>query len=95
MLDVIGLAGTCYSVFVPGTLPLVHGNRANSQRLIPNDVGFGYHFNTLAGGNDELANAYHLIFTTARKLALRTILETWIPLLRIFASLLSFQYQFS
>ncbi|KAL4070026.1 cytochrome P450 [Scleroderma yunnanense] len=35
-------------------------------------AGFGYHFTALAGENDELADAYHLIFTTARKLALRT-----------------------
>ncbi|KAI6114275.1 cytochrome P450 [Pisolithus sp. B1] len=47
-------------------------------------AGFGYQFNALAGKNDELADAYHLIFSTARKLALRTILETWIPLLRRF-----------
>ncbi|KAI6147260.1 cytochrome P450 [Pisolithus tinctorius] len=47
-------------------------------------AGFGYQFNALAGENDELADAYHLIFSTARKLALRTILETWIPLLRKF-----------
>ncbi|KIJ14924.1 hypothetical protein PAXINDRAFT_78289 [Paxillus involutus ATCC 200175] len=47
-------------------------------------AGFGYHFNALAGQSDELANAYHLIFTTAKRLQLRTILETWIPLLRIF-----------
>ncbi|KIJ60286.1 hypothetical protein HYDPIDRAFT_117364 [Hydnomerulius pinastri MD-312] len=47
-------------------------------------AGFGYQFNALAGENDELADAYHLIFTTAKKLQLRTILETWVPLLRIF-----------
>ncbi|KAI6042618.1 cytochrome P450 [Pisolithus marmoratus] len=47
-------------------------------------AGFGYQFNALAGENDEFADAYHLIFSTARKLALRTILETWIPLLRKF-----------
>ncbi|KAG6336263.1 hypothetical protein ID866_2817 [Astraeus odoratus] len=47
-------------------------------------AGFGYQFNALAGKNDELANAYDLIFNTARKLALRTILEVWIPLLRKF-----------
>lgn len=46
--------------------------------------GFGYHFNALSGHSDELANAYQLIFTTAKKLQLRTILETWIPLLRKF-----------
>ncbi|KIK95802.1 hypothetical protein PAXRUDRAFT_826654 [Paxillus rubicundulus Ve08.2h10] len=74
----------------------------DSQRTSPIDVltwlsratldvigaaGFGYHFNALAGQSDELANAYHLIFTTAKKLQLRTILETWIPLLRIFRPL--------
>ncbi|KAF8133401.1 cytochrome P450 [Boletus edulis] len=37
-----------------------------------------------SGQSDELANAYHLIFATAKKLQLRTILETWIPLLRKF-----------
>ncbi|KAI6027555.1 cytochrome P450, partial [Pisolithus microcarpus] len=47
-------------------------------------AGFGYQFNALSGKNDELADAYHLIFSTARKLAVRTILETWIPLLRRF-----------
>jgi hypothetical protein len=46
--------------------------------------GFGYHFNALSGQSDELANAYQLIFTTAKKLQLRTILETWVPLLRKF-----------
>jgi len=45
-------------------------------------TGFGYQFNALTGENDELANAYDVIFTTARQLALRTIFETWIPLLR-------------
>ncbi|KAN0087796.1 Cytochrome P450 [Tylopilus felleus] len=47
-------------------------------------AGFGYRFNALSGQNDELADAYHLIFTTAKKLQLRTILEAWIPLLRKF-----------
>ncbi|KAH7925887.1 cytochrome P450 [Leucogyrophana mollusca] len=47
-------------------------------------AGFGYAFNALAGESNKLADAYHVIFTTARKLALRTILETWIPLLRKF-----------
>ncbi|KAF8440963.1 cytochrome P450 [Boletus edulis BED1] len=47
-------------------------------------AGFGYRFNALSGQSDELANAYHLIFATAKKLQLRTILETWIPLLRKF-----------
>ena len=46
--------------------------------------GFGYHFNALSGQSDEFANAYQLIFTTAKKLQLRTILETWVPLLRKF-----------
>ncbi|KAG1749348.1 cytochrome P450 [Suillus lakei] len=49
-------------------------------------AGFGYQFNALAGENDELANAYYVIFTTARQLALRTIFETWMPLLRLFQS---------
>ncbi|KAH7913429.1 cytochrome P450 [Hygrophoropsis aurantiaca] len=47
-------------------------------------AGFGYAFNALAGENNELADAYHIIFATARKLALRTILESWIPVLRKF-----------
>ncbi|KAI9568323.1 cytochrome P450 [Boletus coccyginus] len=47
-------------------------------------AGFGYRFNALSGQSDELANAYQSIFTTAKKLQLRTILETWIPLLRKF-----------
>ncbi|KAH0832234.1 hypothetical protein J3R83DRAFT_13208 [Lanmaoa asiatica] len=47
-------------------------------------AGFGYHFSALSGESDELADAYQLIFTTAKKFQLRTILETWIPLLRKF-----------
>lgn len=37
----------------------------------------------LLGKTDQLANTYHVIFTTVRQLALRTIFETQIPLLKI------------
>lgn len=87
MLDVIGLAGACYSCSI-----CTHPTCFHSRKLLTlNNLGFGYHFDALAGENDGLADAYHLIFTSAQKLALRTILETWIPLIRVFASPCSFR----
>ncbi|KAJ6620746.1 cytochrome P450 [Mycena sp. CBHHK59/15] len=47
-------------------------------------AGFGYHFNSLTDGNNELARAFGVIFSTARKFRVMTILQVWFPFLRRF-----------
>ncbi|KAF9013366.1 cytochrome P450 [Cyathus striatus] len=47
-------------------------------------AGFGYAFNSLTDDTDELANAFGLIFTTARNFKVMTILQVWFPFLRRF-----------
>lgn len=50
-------------------------------------AGFGYHFNSLQNSNDELAKAFSIIFSAARKFRVITILQVWFPFLRRFVSL--------
>ncbi|KAF7357654.1 Cytochrome P450 [Mycena sanguinolenta] len=47
-------------------------------------VRFGYHFNALTDDNNELAQAFGVIFSTARKFRVMTILQVWFPFLRRF-----------
>ncbi|KII86568.1 hypothetical protein PLICRDRAFT_113427 [Plicaturopsis crispa FD-325 SS-3] len=47
-------------------------------------AGFGYTFNSLANEDNELANAFSVIFSTARKFRVMTILQVWFPFLRKF-----------
>ncbi|KAF7365456.1 Cytochrome P450 [Mycena venus] len=47
-------------------------------------AGFGYHFNSLTDDNNELAQAFGVIFSTARKFRVMTILQVWFPFLRRF-----------
>ncbi|KAJ7175393.1 cytochrome P450 [Mycena filopes] len=47
-------------------------------------AGFGYHFNSLADDENELAQAFGVIFSTARKFRVMTILQVWFPFLRRF-----------
>ncbi|KAJ6466379.1 cytochrome P450 [Mycena sanguinolenta] len=47
-------------------------------------AGFGYHFNALTDDNNELAQAFGVIFSTARKFRVMTILQVWFPFLRRF-----------
>ncbi|KAK7056615.1 hypothetical protein VNI00_002332 [Paramarasmius palmivorus] len=47
------------------------------------EAGFGYSFNSLEGsGKDALAEAFGVIFSTARKFRVITILQVWFPILR-------------
>jgi hypothetical protein len=71
-LDVIGLAGSCTPL--PTSLHT------------PNPVytGFGYTFDSLVDDSNELANAFSVIFSTARKFRVITILQVWFPFLRKF-----------
>ncbi len=50
--------------------------------------GFGYHFDSLYSfdNTNELAHAFSVIFSTARKFRLVTILQVWFPILRRFVS---------
>ena len=56
----------------------------------PSATGFGYHFNSLesaAAGREEeseLATAFAIIFDSARKFRVMTILQVWFPILRKF-----------
>lgn len=49
-------------------------------------AGFGYQFNALSTYNttNELAQAFGVIFSTARKFRVMTILQVWFPILRKF-----------
>ncbi|KAJ6584658.1 cytochrome P450 [Mycena capillaripes] len=47
-------------------------------------AGFGYNFNSLTDDNNELAHAFGVIFSTARKFRVMTILQVWFPFLRRF-----------
>ncbi|KAJ7505563.1 cytochrome P450 [Mycena galericulata] len=47
-------------------------------------AGFGYHFNSLTDDTNELAHAFGVIFSTARKFRVMTILQVWFPFLRRF-----------
>ncbi|KAK0222053.1 cytochrome P450 [Armillaria fumosa] len=49
-------------------------------------AGFGYHFDSLSScdNTNELAQAFSVIFSTARKFRLVTILQVWFPILRRF-----------
>ncbi|TFK70387.1 cytochrome P450 [Pluteus cervinus] len=47
-------------------------------------AGFGYTFNSLISDRDELAEAFSIIFSTARKFRVMTILQVWFPILRRF-----------
>ncbi|KAF5382545.1 hypothetical protein D9615_002825 [Tricholomella constricta] len=50
------------------------------------EAGFGYHFNSLSSPStdNELATAFAVIFSTARKFRVITILQVWFPILRRF-----------
>ncbi|KDR82630.1 hypothetical protein GALMADRAFT_220617 [Galerina marginata CBS 339.88] len=47
-------------------------------------AGFGYAFNALTDDSNELARAFGVIFSTARKFRVMTILQVWFPILRRF-----------
>ncbi|KAJ7644303.1 cytochrome P450 [Roridomyces roridus] len=47
-------------------------------------AGFGYNFNSLLDDKNELAQAFGVIFSTARKFRVMTILQVWFPFLRRF-----------
>ncbi|KAJ6557224.1 cytochrome P450 [Mycena vulgaris] len=47
-------------------------------------AGFGYNFNSLTDDDNELAHAFGVIFSTARKFRVMTILQVWFPFLRRF-----------
>ncbi|KAF9463000.1 cytochrome P450 [Collybia nuda] len=47
-------------------------------------AGFGYSFNSLTHTDNELADAFSTIFSTARKFRVITILQVWFPVLRRF-----------
>ncbi|RDB17901.1 hypothetical protein Hypma_000804 [Hypsizygus marmoreus] len=50
------------------------------------EAGFGYHFNSLSATStqNELSAAFGVIFSTARKFRVITILQVWFPILRRF-----------
>ncbi|THH06763.1 hypothetical protein EW146_g9513, partial [Bondarzewia mesenterica] len=48
------------------------------------EAGFGYRFDALTDTTNELASAFGIIFSTARKFRVMTILQVWFPLLRRF-----------
>jgi hypothetical protein len=54
------------------------------------EAGFGYGFNSLDASHNEaqneLARAFGVIFSTARKFQVITILQVWFPVLRRFVS---------
>ena len=56
-------------------------------------AGFGYAFNSLEAAAErrenesELARAFAVIFATARKFRVMTVLQVWFPVLRNFVSL--------
>lgn len=50
-------------------------------------IGFGYQFNALSSQNSELADAFGIIFSTARKFRVLSVLQLWFPLLRRLVSL--------
>ena len=85
-LDVIGEAGTSFLGF-----RCIYAQK-DSRNRVP---GFGYAFNSLsaashtAGGKEEneLARAFAVIFSTARKFRVATILQVWFPALRRFVSI--------
>jgi len=52
-------------------------------------AGFGYAFDSLTNVENELANAFRVIFETSSKFRARLILEMWIPFLRRFVKNLS------
>ena len=53
-------------------------------------IGFGYYFDSLASAaagratESELAVAFAIIFDSARKFRVITILQVWFPILRVF-----------
>lgn len=49
-------------------------------------IGFGYTFDSLTDEDNELARAFGVIFSTARKFRVMTILQVWFPFLRRFVS---------
>lgn len=55
-------------------------------------AGFGYAFNSLEAAAErresesELARAFAVIFATARKFRVMTVLQVWFPVLRNFVS---------
>jgi hypothetical protein len=54
-------------------------------------AGFGYSFDALepkAGESNELADAFSVIFSAARKFRIITVLQVWFPFLRRFVSYL-------
>ena len=75
-LDVIGEAGMRIS------------NALNRVLAYSAHPGFGYAFDSLSGGKEsELAQAFGVIFSTARKFRVMTILQVWFPVLRRFVRL--------
>lgn len=84
-LDVIGEAGkSCYRLSYRWTS--VDDDRWSFE-------GFGYFFNSLTSAatgqnsESELAAAFTVIFDSARKFRVITILQIWFPVLRVFVSL--------
>lgn len=53
-------------------------------------AGFGYHFDSLSPDtSNELADAFGVVFSTARKFRFMTIFQVWFPFLRRFVSVLT------
>ncbi|KAF9485887.1 cytochrome P450 [Pholiota conissans] len=50
-------------------------------------AGFGYRFAALTDDMDELARAFGVVFSTARRFRVMTILQVWFPVLRRFVSI--------
>ncbi|KAK7469446.1 hypothetical protein VKT23_003917 [Stygiomarasmius scandens] len=71
-----------------GSLPLARVDALSWLGRATLDViglaGFGYHFNSLSQSSDELADAFSIIFSTARKFRVMTILQVWFPFFRRF-----------
>ncbi|THV03802.1 cytochrome P450 [Dendrothele bispora CBS 962.96] len=71
-----------------GTLPLARVDALSWLGRATLDViglaGFGYHFDSLSQSSDELADAFSIIFSTARKFRVMTILQVWFPFFRRF-----------
>ncbi|TCD59981.1 hypothetical protein EIP91_010949 [Steccherinum ochraceum] len=78
---------TSSSVKAPGPRVDVLAWFARATLDVIGEAGFGYTFDSLSGGKEsELAHAFGVIFSTARKFRVITILQVWFPVLRKFQS---------
>lgn len=77
-LDIIGQAGRFFLCI-----------RNTCEREVTISTGFNYYFRNLEGGQSELNDAFHTVFTPDRDLTLFQILRETLPLLRSIVSPLS------